>query len=85
MAEPFYGSTPIGGIARRLLRISMLFLNLFILRSKNKDSRNSCGAVPRRAARFCNSRLQQGDFSFACRNQAAETKEIEHDQETSDH
>jgi len=24
---------------------------------------------------FCNSRLQQGDPSFACRNQAAETKE----------
>jgi hypothetical protein len=27
------------------------------------------------AARFCNSRLQQGDPSFVCRNQAAETKE----------
>ena len=84
MAEPFYGSTPIGGIARRLLRISMLFLNLFILRSKKRQSKfRRCRAA--KAARFCNSRLQQGDFSFACRNQAAETKEIEHDQETSDH
>jgi hypothetical protein len=52
----------------------MLFLNLFILRSK-KDSRNSFGARAeflssflKRA--FCNSRLQQGDPSFACRNQA---------------
>jgi hypothetical protein len=34
-------------------------------------------AVPGRekASRFCNSRLQQGDPSFVCRNQAAETKE----------
>jgi hypothetical protein len=42
---------------------------------QKKDSRNSSGA---RAAflfgllkpAFCNSRLQQGDPSFACRNQA---------------
>ena len=49
MAEPFYGSTPIGGIARRLLRISMLFLNLFILRSKKKTV--EIPAVPCREGR----------------------------------
>jgi hypothetical protein len=32
-------------------------------------------AVPPQGRRLCNSRLQQGDFSFACRNQAAEARE----------
>jgi len=29
----------------------------------------------REGRRFCNSRLQQGDFPFACRNQATDSKQ----------
>jgi hypothetical protein len=40
-----------------------------------KRQQNSCECRAARASRFCNSGLQQGDSSFACRNQAAENKE----------
>jgi hypothetical protein len=56
-----------------------------------KGSRKSCGTradslfdCSKRA--FCNSRLQQGDPSFACRNQAAQTKgRNRHDHQHIDH
>jgi hypothetical protein len=73
--EKLSSTSPVYRPRRELQKAAPRNFDAFFARRQKKTV--EIPAVPgrERASRFCNSRLQQGDPSFVCRNQAAETKE----------